>query len=200
MSDPVFKSIFGAAWDGMPRVFRRHYANRPYSDDIATVEGVMDISCAGPVKWLAPLFALARTIPPYEEKGVKVTVHFRSHPRTGFFYFERIFHFKGRKPYRFRSTMIPVGGNEIVEATGPGAGWRCAFGSAGDRIIMRHKGFAAHVMGRTFPVPLAWLLGEGHAEEIAVDDDTFDMFMHLTHPRFGKIYEYKGRFRMVRDV
>lgn len=200
MSEPVFKSIFGTAWDTMPRVFRRHYANRPYSGDVATVEGVMDIECAGPIKWLAPFFALVRSIPPYTEKDVRVTVHFRSHPRTGYFYFERIFYFKGRKPYHFKSTMIPVGGNEIVEATGPGTGWRCAFSSEGDRVVMRHRGYAGHFMGRFFPVKLAWLLGEGYAEEVAVDDETFDMVMHMTHPRWGRIYEYKGRFRMVRDV
>lgn len=200
MNDPIFKSIFGAAWDTMPAVFRRHYANRPYGTDVVTVEGVMDIECAGPIRWMAPLLALVRTIPPYTERDVTVTVHFRSHPRNGYFYFERVFYFKGRKPYRFRSTMIPAGGNEIVEATGPGMGWRCAFSSEGNRVVMRHRGFAAHVMGRTFAVPLAWLMGEGHAEEIAVDDDNFDMFMHLTHARFGKIYEYKGRFRVVRDA
>ena len=158
MSEPIFKAIFGAAWDGMPVVFRRHYANRPYCEDIATVEGVMDVSCAGPVRWLAPFLALVRSIPPYNEKDVRVTVHFRSHPRTGYFYFERVFYFKGRRPYRFKSTMIPVGGNEIMEATGPGMGWRCAFSSEGNRVIMRHKGYAAYLMGRVFSVPLAWLL------------------------------------------
>ena len=48
--EPIFKSIFGASWDELPSVMRKHYANRPYSDDITIVDGVLDVMCAGPIK------------------------------------------------------------------------------------------------------------------------------------------------------
>jgi len=40
------------------------------------------------------------------------------------------------------------------------------------------------------------LIGEGNALEKPVDDDTFDMQVDITHPWWGKVYEYKGRFHL----
>ncbi len=98
---PVFKPIFGDSWDSLPIVIRKHYANRPYSNDLVTVEGTLDVTC-----------------------------------------------------------------------------------------------------GRVFRIfrPLLHLLGEGNAEEIAVDNDTFDMHVDISHPWWGKIYEYQGQFRITREA
>ena len=38
---------------------------------------------------------------------------------------------------------------------------------------------------------------KGYAEEIAVDDNTFHMNTHISHPWWGKVYEYKGRFKIT---
>ena len=78
MKEPIFKSIFGVVWDELPPVMKRHYANRPYTDDMTMVSGYLDVSCAGPIKWFAPLFWLMRGIPPANEKNVPVTVQFES--------------------------------------------------------------------------------------------------------------------------
>ena len=41
---PIFKSIFGKQWAILPPVMLEHYANRPYCDDVGTVEGKMDVT------------------------------------------------------------------------------------------------------------------------------------------------------------
>ena len=115
MTDPIFKSIFGADWDALPPVMQKHYAIRPYTDDKVTVEGEMDVMCAGPVRLLAALFWLARNVPPVNETSVPVSVHFQSDKDRPHFHFHRIFHFKNRKPYHFRTAMMQVAGNEVVE-------------------------------------------------------------------------------------
>lgn len=42
-------------------------------------------------------------------------------------------------------------------------------------------------------------MGKGYAEEIPIDDKTFSMITHITHPWWGKLYEYKGQFVVVED-
>jgi len=199
-NEPIFKSIFGEAWDGLPPVIKKHYANRPYTDDLVTVEGTLDVFCAGPIKALWRLFVLMKNIPPFSEKNVPVTVNFRSDKDTQRFHFHRAFHFKDRKPYDFRSYMIQIKDNEVMEVTGMGMGWRAYYGWKNGKVVMKHSGYSLKFMGYYIPMPLHLLIGEGYAEEIPVDDDTFDMCMHLTHPKWGKIYEYKGRFKVTKET
>lgn len=194
MNEPIFKSIFGNTWDELPSVMHKHYANRPYTRDKATVEGVLDVMCAGPIKLFAPLFWLLGGIPPHNEKNVPVTVHFESEPETRAFQFNRLFHFKTRKPYSFHSSMNQVKGNEVIEIMRFGLGWRMNYLWEDGKVILRHKGYVCSLFGHFFPLPLTLLMGKGHAGEIAVNEDTFDMFFHITHPWWGQIYGYKGQF------
>jgi hypothetical protein len=43
---------------------------------------------------------------------------------------------------------------------------------------------------------VTWILGAGYAEEYALDAERFSMFTHITHPWWGKVYEYKGVFQL----
>lgn len=76
---PIFQAIFGEAWEKLPPVLRRHYANRPCSADQVTVKGHLDVICRGPIRVLQPLLRLLRLIPPYNETHVPVTVVYESH-------------------------------------------------------------------------------------------------------------------------
>jgi len=199
-NDPIFKSIFGESWDDLPPVMKKHYANRPYTDDKVTVEGVMDVTCAGPIRMFKPLFLILGGIPPYNENAVPVTVTFESEPGSKVFRFNRVFHFKAAKPYSFRSHMVQMKGNDVVEIMRFGLCWRMNYLWGDGKVILKHKGYMLRLFGHFIPLPLTMLMGKGYAEEIAVDDDTFDMFVHITHPWWGKIYEYKGQFRVTKET
>jgi hypothetical protein len=196
-NEPIFKSIFGNSWDDLPLVIKKHYANRPYSDDRVSVEGTLDTFCAGPVKWFAPFFWLMRGIPPHTESAVPVTVNFDSDKNTKAFHFNRMFQFKNVKHYSFKSRMIQIKGSEVIELMRFGIGWRMDYVWEDRRVKLKHKGYALSVFGHLIPLPLTALMGEGYAEEIPVDDKVFDMFVHITHSLWGKVYEYKGQFRVI---
>lgn len=138
---PIFKEVFGPTWDSLPPVIKKHYANRPYSDDMVIVDGTLDVFCGGPVKALKGLFVLMGSIPPFSEKNVPVIVTFRSDNTTQRFHFQRVFHFKSRKPYSFHSYMIQVRDNEIMEVTGP-LGWRAFYSWENGKVVMKHSGYA----------------------------------------------------------
>ena len=69
-----------------------------------------------------------------------------------------------------------------------------------DRVILKHNGYVLKWFGHHIPVPLTFILGKIHAEEIPVDDDTFDMCVEMSHPWWGKFYEYKGTFKVTKEA
>lgn len=196
MSEPTFKPIFGGAWDELPPVIKKHYANRPYTDDKVTVSGHLDISCAKHIQRLAPVFWFLGTVPPINEKAVPVTVHFESNPDTKEFCLNRIFYFKDRKRYVFRTLMSQIKGGEVIEVMRFGICWRMNYLWEDNKVILRHKAYALKTFNHFIPLPVTWLLGRGDAEEWAIDDNTFAMRATITHPLPGKVYEYKGRFKV----
>ncbi len=195
--EPIFKPIFGESWNRLPPVMHKHYANRPYSADIATVEGKLDVLC----KWyFKPFFWLFGGAPSRNEKNVPVTVHFTSQPDGVALCFNRIFHFNNRKPFHFRSCMTQVKENEVLERMQYGICWHCYYSWAGAQLTLRHKGYSWRVLCINIPLPMTWLIGRSDANEWPVDDDTFAMCATIMHPLLGKLYEYKGRFKVVKEV
>ncbi len=197
-SRPTFAAIFGAEWENLPPVFHKHYANRPYGNDAVTVEGILDVHAAGPIRLLRPILAPMGGIPPFTASGVPATVCFESEPDTPAFHFNRVFRFPDRPPYRFHSRLLPRGGNEMIEIMPFGLGWRAAYRWADNTVQLSHRGYILRLFGHDIPLPLEPLFGRGYAEETAVDDDTFDMHMEISHPRWGRIYGYAGRFTVTR--
>lgn len=195
-NEPIFKSIFGDAWNELPLVMKRHYSNRPYTQDLTTVNGVLDVICKPPLLYMSPLMKLLGQIPTFNETNVPVTVHFQSDLNSKSFYFNRIFHFANAKPYRFKSRMLQIKDDEVIEIMRFGLGWKLQYAWDGKKVILSHRGYALNLFGHLIPLPLTLLMGAGYAEERPVDDNTFDMETHITHPWWGKMYEYKGRFEV----
>ena len=198
-SEPIFKSVFGDDWDKLPTVMHKHYANRPYTSDSYSTVGKLNVMCAGPIKVFAPIFWLLGGIPPHNENNVPITVNFKSDKNTKAMHFDRVFRFNSRKHYRFHSRMVPVKGNEMIEVMKFGIGWKMQIIWQDQKVKLIHKGYVFNLFGHFIPLPLNAILGSGYAEETAVDENTFDMFVKITHPLWGKIYQYDGRFTMRED-
>lgn len=195
----IFQNIFGAAWDDLPVVMQRHYANRGYSGDCTMVEGTLNIELSPLAKILAPLFGLTGTLAPRAGKNIPVTVRFLSENDNDHFIFDRVFHYPNRKPYHFYSRLIPDG-REMVEMTGAGIGWRASYAWNGSKIILTHRGYALRIFGKFIPLPITWLIGRAHAEETPIDDNRFAMRMEIRHPLWGRIFRYGGEFRITEDA
>ena len=198
--EPIFQSVFGEAWGEVALVIRRRYANRPYTNDKIIVEGTLNISCAGPIRFLAPLFWLLRTVPPINEKSVPVSVDFDSNRHTKELHFNRVFQFRNRRPYILRSRMSQVKANEIVEVLNCGICWLGTCSWRGGEVVMEHKGYALKLLGHSVPLPITFLLGQVESEEIPVDTDTFHTRVTIKHSWFGVVYEYKGLFKITSEA
>ncbi len=195
-NDPTFKSVFGENWDALPPVMKKRYSPRPYTQDVTQVQGVLDIMCKPPLLWLRSLMTLLGQVPAYNESNVPVSVRFQSNLDTKSFSFNRTFRFANGNVYQFLSHMFPIENNELVEIMRFGLGWRTAYAWDGEKVVLSHRGYALRLFGHLIPLPLTMLIGAGSAEERPIDDNNFDMEVRITHPWWGKIYEYKGRFEL----
>ncbi|ODS22965.1 hypothetical protein AB835_11470 [Candidatus Endobugula sertula] len=198
-NEPIFKSIFGDTWGDLPLVMQKHYSNRPYSDDVTQVEGFLDVMCKPPLTYLSPLMKIMGQIPMRNETAVPVTVYFESDENTKSLHFNRIFRFKGQKPYLFHSRMLQLKDNQVIEIMRFGLCWKMRYSWDGQKVILKHDGYALSLFGHFIPIPLTLLIGNGYAEEIPIDDNTFSMVTHITHSLWGKLYEYKGQFVIEAD-
>lgn len=195
---PIFAPVFGADWECLPPVIRRHYPNRPYSNDSIRVEGVLDVVSAGPVRLLAPLLSALGQIPARNESGVPVAVTFRSDPASAAFTFDRRFRFDDGD-YHFRSRMVHLGDGEVIEIMRLGFFWRCRYAWRNGTVVLAHRGYGIRLLGWNVPLPLGLLLGRNEAEEVPLDAHSFEMKTRITHPIWGRVYEYRGRFHFVEE-
>ena len=195
-NEPMFKPVFGKDWDNLPPVMKKRYANRPYTDDETVVNGILDVMCKPPLLWLAPLIKLLGQIPAYNAENVPVTVRFQSNKNSKYFHFNRVFNFSNRKSYIFRSRMLQTKDNEIIEVMQFGFFWKMYYAWDGEKVTLNHKGYGIKLFDYFIPLPLTTLMGTSSAEERPVDERRFDTEVKITHPWWGKIYEYKGRFEV----
>lgn len=191
-----FKPIFGHAWEQLPSVMQMHYAPRSSSGDVVTAEGRMTIERSWLARILTPAMRLCGALVPYSGKDVPVTVRFVCPRGSNRFYFDRLFHFPGHTPYRFRSHLIRSENNEVTEFMRFGLGWRARYSWEAGRVRLQHLGYIWRICGLRVPVPLGWLLGSGDAWEEPIDDACFRMWMDVRHPWFGVTYRYGGTFRI----
>lgn len=156
----------------------------------------------GPLLLLAsPVLKVLKMLTPWAGDDVPCTVTFLSEPDSRAFVFERRFDFPGRKPYLFRSKMIPQGPHKVIEYMAGGIGWRCGYVYENDRVLLQHRGYVWRIFG--IKLPLSWLgeflLGRGDAFEEASTNNSFRMRMTLSGGLFGRLteYSYEGEFTVT---
>ncbi len=193
---PVFAPIFGKDWDTLPAVMRKHYANRPYTDDLAVAKGTLTITASRLGRALFPLFRLLGMLVAREGKNVSTTVRFITTHDSNAFHFDRQMTFDDGQGYRFHSLMRPEGGNAVTEVMRCQLGWRMRYVWNGSKVLLLHRGYALNLFGWLVPLPLTFIIGRGYAEETPIDDDSFSMMTEIRHPLWGQIYSYRGTFTM----
>lgn len=194
---PVFENVFGADWHHLPPVMKKHYANRAYTNESFVAQGHLEIVASPLGKMLFPLFRLFGILVPRTGKNVVTTVTFSTTSDSDAFRFERSMVFEDGDTYRFCSKMKPLGGNDMIEIMRCQLGWRMAYTWDGSKVALRHRGYAFNCFGLLIPLPITFLLGQGYAEEVPIDADRFSMMTEIRHPWWGRIYSYRGTFRMT---
>eukprot|EP01033_Poteriospumella_lacustris_P008936 gene8936-gene9712 len=207
---PIFQPVFDANWSKMSTILAKHYANRPFSKDMVTMKGEMNIKMSLLMKLASPIYRLFGSLVPYTGDNIKTTAFAKSELNSNKYIMERHFHFPGKEEFVFRSALLPIKNNEVVELMKFGVGWRAKYiltdtdcGTASPTVRIIHQGYVLHLPqirhDLFISLPLELFIGEIYAEEVTSVEDSFNMRLSITHRLFGVMYEYSGRFA-VTDV
>jgi len=197
---PIFEQVFSGKFLSMPVVLQDRYANRSYSDDVCTVEGVLNVHTSFWMTLLSPFLRVFGALVPSAAKNIKVVVNFKSNRKNNSLKFDRKFYYQHRKPYNFVSTWIPQENDEVIEFMRFGLGWRMRCYFQDNRVHLEHVSFVWQMGRVSIPLPMHWLLGIPYAYEEAVDERHFRMHFEMIHPLLGNIFGYSGMFTMVKKV
>ena len=78
-----------------------------------------------------------------------------------------------------------------------GLGWKMRYEFSDNKAKLLHDGYIWRIAGIDIPLPLVWILGEGYAYETALSETQFAMYFAITHPWFGKVFGYEGKFTLT---
>lgn len=197
IDQPIFQTIFGEQWNKLPKILQLRYANKAYCNDVTTVEGKLAIHFSKLMTIFMPLFQIFNILVPYQGDDIPVTVNFRSNENSRDIAFDRTFNFPGKKSCYFRSILHPLTQNDVIEFTYLRLGWKMKYAYENNKVLLLHNGYVLKFFNLLIPIPLTYILGKIYAEEQVIADDTFRMQLTITHPLFGKMFEYGGEFKMA---
>lgn len=191
---PLFAEVLGNGWQMLSPVMKKRYSNRLYSNDIVSVTGSMTIRSSRWMRIIKPLLKFSGVPIPQDGENIPVVVKFASERNSSKYWFDREFSFTQK--VHFKSYMVHIKNNIMVEFMRFNVGWRAKFSVNGDRVIMSHYGYVLRFFNVLIPLPISLLLGKCNIVEQPVSDHTFIMEMYLNHFLFGSIFEYKGIFKI----
>lgn len=193
----VFQTVLGNDWEKLGDIIRRHYFLTPQSDDYICVSGEMsEIHHSTIAKLLIPFGLLFGAVVPYRANNVPVDVHYSAHSTNSNIYWDRVFKFE-RGDFHFKSHMEPVAANEVIEFVRFGIGIRLRVTAEDNALVFRDMAYLWRLFGYDLPIPGKWLMGHVYVEERPLDDRYFAMKMTLTHPWFGTLFRYCGKFELT---
>ena len=198
LKEPVLKQALKQDWDSLAPVIRAHYGLAPFTTQQIRGEGKMqNVSHSAFAKLLIPFARLVGALIPYQGREVPVQVVNRSRPDGPAYYWERVFHFPGRRPFPFPSRMLCSGDHEITEYVRFGFGIRLKLSVKDGALVETDHGYVLTLGPISIPLPMNLLMGWASIEESPVSASEFEMRMVLKHPVFGQTFAYDGRFALV---
>ena len=195
--EPIFQHILQPTWQQMPAVLHQRYANRANTNDKVVVDGVLNVHVSRWMKFWSPLLRLCGALLPYAGKDIPVQVCFQSFPNSNHVGFYRTFHFPKQGEVKFRSRLVPVKGDEVLEKMRFGLAWKMRYAYEDNKAKLLHKGYVLCLGKLKIPMPVYLILGKAYAYETATSDNGFDMYFEIIHPLFGKIFGYDGSFTLT---
>lgn len=197
MQKPLIEKIYGEQAQEIPKILRGRYSNRPCSNDRLLLKGEMNISISWVFCILSPLFRLAGAFAPYPAEKIPVTVECISDEKSDLVLMHRTFYYPDKSPYHFRSRILHIKENIVVELLHFGFATKLIYSFNKNKIIIDFGGYVFCLGKRLIPIPLGFLIGKIYAFEEAVSVDQFNMQVKIVHPLFGKIFQYDGYFKIA---
>lgn len=194
---PVIRQALGDDWEKLHPAVRRHYDISAEGTDRMLLKGTMyEVDHSTGIKpfiWVAQIFG---ALVPYRGRNLPVEVLNTARPGRNTLFWQRHFHFPGRKPFQFLSRMESIEGNEIVEFVRYNLGICMAMSEDDGALRYTSRGYLWKLGPVKLRIPDKLLLGDAVITERGIDENTVELDFTITHPLFGRTFTYSGRFEL----
>jgi hypothetical protein len=183
----LMQQALGAGWDKLPAALQAHYRFGTTTDT-----GSMDIEYP---RFMQPVWSILRLLGALVDrqgKGVTTIVEKRVIGERQVW--RRTITYPDGQIVRFDSFWVAAGNAEVIEFVNPVLGLQMAPYVVGEKLHYRGVRFVAKLGPVSIPIPEWLTLGHATIVEEALDDTHFAMDFRLTHPLFGQLFRYSGKF------
>ena len=183
----LMQCALGENWDKLPPALRAHYCFGKTID-----RGCMDIEYP---RFMQPYLTLLRLFGALINRGGRQvpTVVEKSVIRERQYWRRTITYPDGKVAY-FNSFWVSAGGNQMIEFVNPLLGLQMAVHVEDDKLHYQGVRFVVKLGRLLLPIPEWMVLGHTTITEQAIDETHFSMDFRLTHPLFGQVFRYAGKF------
>ena len=183
----LMQQALGADWDKLPAALQAHYRFGTTTDT-----GSMDIEYP---RFMQPVWSILRLLGALvDRQGKSVTTIVEKRVVGERQVWQRTITYPDGQIVRFDSFWVAAGNAEVIEFVNPVLGLQMAPYVVGEKLRYRGVSFIAKLGPVTIPIPEWLVLGHATIIEEALDDTHFAMDFRLTHPLFGELFRYSGKF------
>ena len=183
----LMQQALGADWDKLSPALQAHYRFGTTTDT-----GSMDIEYP---RFMQPVWSILRLLGALvDRQGKSVTTIVEKRVVGERQVWQRTITYPDGQIVRFDSFWVAAGNAEVIEFVNPVLGLQMAPYVVGEKLHYRGVSFIAKLGPVTIPIPEWLVLGHATIIEEALDDTHFAMDFRLTHPLFGQLFRYSGKF------
>lgn len=198
-SKSLIELIYGTSSGNMPILLQQRYSNRPYSKDLTTMNGTMDIYTSRLFRILSPLFRLVGVSIPFTANNMPVKVEIISDEASATILMKRTFNYLDKSPVYFSSGLLKYKSNVILELLRFRLATKLVYQYEKNKILMKDGGCVFRLGKWLIPIPLSIFVGKFSAFEEAISEDEFIMQVKMAHPWYGTLFQYDGKFRIIKS-
>jgi hypothetical protein len=185
---PLMQQALGMQWQQLPAALQAHYQQSRNTD-----VGALDIAYPDLMQPYLSFLRLLGALVNRRGKAVPTTVE--KWMEGGTQRWKRTITFPDGKAIFFKSHWVYAGGNELIEYVSPFMGLRMAVSVVDGKLHYSGKHLVLKLGSVLIPIPEWLVLGHTTIVETALDAGGFAMDFRLTHPWFGEVFSYAGKFR-----
>lgn len=183
----LMQQALGADWDKLPPALQAHYRFGTTTDI-----GRMDIEYP---RFMQPFLSLLRVFGVLvNRRGQQVSTVVEKSVAGERQYWRRTITYQDRRVIYFDSFWISASHGQVIEFVNPVLGLQMAPYVTGGRLHYRGVRLVVKLGSILLPIPEWMALGHTTIVEEAMDESHFVMDFRLTHPLFGQLFRYSGKF------
>jgi hypothetical protein len=186
------QNALGADWDTLPPALQTHYRFGKTTD-----RGHMDIEYP---RFMQPYLTLLRLVGALiNRSGRQVSTVVEKSVVGERQYWRRTITWPDGKVVHFNSFWVYAGGRQMIEFVNPVLGLQMTVHVEDGKLHYRGVRFVAKLGRWLLPIPEWMVLGHTTIVEYAIDETHFAMDFRLTHPWFGQVFRYAGKFKAASE-